>query len=805
MTERSGGFGPCCLLFAALAVWPLRPALAQAPVLVVDEPFDTNARGWNLAPLPNVTSQITGGSLCLRCTQGSVLQLQNLGLTASRDFDLEATIQVSGMALAGLLWGGDDLDGTTADGDARDSYHHRYWALLLDEERRQTTVARHLHGALAAVSAAAPLPGSGRVGTHLLRIERRGLTMRALVDGTERWTTTAPEPAELLPENLVGFYLEGGGELRVEQLRAWEYPRPLVLVAPAPAALRRETLPPPVNAPGTEQYIPVVSPDGQRLYFSRGRRQSSDIYVAQRQSDSTWAAVQPIAALNNANPNSVESVSPDGSTALLRGSYNPDELAATARVSLAQRGADGSWQTPAAVFIQKYPHLSFSRGRVAEYCLASSGLTLLMSISPDEFPTLGDLYASQRQPNGEWSKPQPLGSALNTPYFEGSPYLAPDGLTLYFASDGHPGYGRTDIFVSRRLDDTWIHWSPPQNLGSAINTSQLDVGFSLPAAADYAYLSSGGQIQRLRLPAPARPVATVLVRGQVFDARTRRPLVADIRYERLPAGQPAGQARAAQRDGAYQLALAVGTQYGFRAEAEGYLAASDNLDLPDSLGLRGGTVLMRDLYLLPLQPAAEARVAAGAVRLKTAGPAVPTSPLALAPVAMPAAASVLVPPPAAVAGVAPGAVRLRMAAPAGARPVTLVPVRLAAPVAPATVVLHNIFFVQGRAVLLPGSLPELRRLRQTLLDHSTMVIRLEGHTDVEGPAEPNKVLSQQRVQAVRTYLLKPTTTAATDEAPITEARIQTIGYGEERPVVPNPITEVERRQNRRVELAILAP
>ena len=774
-------------------------AQAQAATLLFDETFDDNRRGWDTSPVATVTRRLEGGAYCFRSSSGGATAMHAQGLTASRDFDLEADLRPSGGALAGLIWGADDL--ANGNDGVRDEYHHRYYALLLDDTGQRGGVARQLHGGLAFVQPLRALPKGGRPGSaHTLRVERRGLTMRALIDGTELWTTTATNPAELLAAPMLGFYFEGPGELRVERLRAWEYPRPLALAAPLAANLKRETLPAPVNAPGEEQQVPVVSPDGRQLYFSRGRRLNADIYVAQRQPDSTWADVRPIAELNNDNPNSIESISPDGNLALVRGSYNAEALQATAEASLTGRGADGRWQTPQPLFIQKYPRLSFSRGRVTEYCLAASGLTLILSISEDEFPSLTDLYASQRQPNGEWSRPQPLGPTLNTPYAEAAPFLAPDGLTLYFASNGHPGYGSADIFVSRRLDDTWTKWSAPLNLGPVVNTPGFDTGFSLSAAADYAYLSSNGEIQRLRLPAPARPVATVLVRGQVFDARTRLPVVADVRYERLPDGLAAGQARAALRDGAYQLALATGRQYGFRAEAEGYLSASDNLDLPDSLGLRGGTVLARDLYLLPLQPVAVTGLSASAVRLQKTALAAPAAPVALVPVAAPGAA---------VAGVAAGAVRVRTApAAAPARPATLAPVRVApapASAAPATVVLHNIFFVQGRAVLLPSSLPELRRLRETLLAHPTMVIRLEGHTDIEGDAAPNQVLSEQRVQAVRKYLLTKPTTAADDEATIAATRIQTIGYGEARPVVPNPTSEAERRQNRRVELAILVP
>src|SRR5690606_21933439 len=76
-----------------------------------------------------------------------------------------------------------------------------------------------------------------------------------------------------------------------------------------------------------------------------------------------------------------------------------------------------------------------------------------------------DIYVCVKQDNGTWGSPIHTGKVLNSPGDEYSPFLSADNKTLYFASNGRPGYGDVDIFMSRRLSDRWDQWSEPVNLG----------------------------------------------------------------------------------------------------------------------------------------------------------------------------------------------------------------------------------------------------------------------------------------------------------------------------------------------------
>ena len=89
----------------------------------------------------------------------------------------------------------------------------------------------------------------------------------------------------------------------------------------------------------------------------------------------------------------------------------------------------------------------------------------------------------------KFAKPE-LIKALSNSGDEISPFLAYDDRTLYFSTDGRGGYGLHDVFISRRLDDTWQNWSEPQNLGESINTPSFDAYLMVSAKGDTAYFSS---------------------------------------------------------------------------------------------------------------------------------------------------------------------------------------------------------------------------------------------------------------------------------------------------------------------------
>ena len=239
-----------------------------------------------------------------------------------------------------------------------------------------------------------------------------------------------------------------------------------------------------------------------------------------------------------------------------------------------------------------------------EFCLAADGKTLLISLQRDESYGNRDMYACFLRDDGTWTAPKNLGPDINTAADEGTPFLAADGKTLYFASDGYSGYGSTDMYLSRRLDDSWQKWSEPENLGPDFNTPDWDAYFTLPASGDYAYFVSQqktigeADIFKVKLPPSLRPSPVVLVVGKVIDGKTGNPVEATIHYEVLPGGKEAGIAHSNPTTGEYKISLPAGALYGFRAEAKGYVAVNENLNLKK---ITEYSEIKRDLKLVPFE------------------------------------------------------------------------------------------------------------------------------------------------------------------------------------------------------------
>ena len=208
--------------------------------------------------------------------------------------------------------------------------------------------------------------------------------------------------------------------------------------------------------------------------------------------------------INNEAHNFAISLSPDGNTLLVGNKYNLDGTMGKG-VSISNfKGTN--WEYPKPINLNDN-----IIGRNVTYSLASNRKVLLMSAERDDSHGKEDIYVFFRINDSTWSDPVNLGVQINTASSEIAPYLAADMTTLYFSTDGRPGYGNTDLFISRRLDESWTNWSEPLNLGPKFNTSGWDAYFTIPASGDYAYYVSTNNsigkedIFKIKLPDALKP------------------------------------------------------------------------------------------------------------------------------------------------------------------------------------------------------------------------------------------------------------------------------------------------------------
>ncbi|RSK46971.1 hypothetical protein EI291_16745 [Hymenobacter rigui] len=447
-----------------------------------------------------------------------------------------------------------------------------------------------------------------------------------------------------------------------------------------------------LNTTTGNELQPVVTPDGNTLYFSRTRysgnkegvTESGDIWMSTSANNGrTWAPATRLDALNTTQNNGVMSVVREGRTLLVRGDYQRDGTFRDEGISRVEREATGKNVKPVAVEIANY----YSAGPATSFYMTPDEQILLLSLERGDSQGANDLYVSRPTTDGLWTEPFNLGGVVNSPGFEFAPWLAPDGKTLYFSSYGHAGYGSADIFVTTRLDETWTRWTEPRNLGAPLNGPGFDAYLSLTADGKQAYYASSrtanGPADLFRTPTGVLPVADtskpaapepvvpavaarMLLTGRTLDAKTRQPLVTEVKIVRLdPNIIFNATARTDATGGSYQFSVPPG-RYRLQATRAGYLTATDTVNMTGSRSVE-----------LALVPAAVG----------------------------------------------------------------------------SSLELPTLIFAQGKYTLLPASYTELNRLARTLQDNPTVNIRLEGHTDNQGRADLNVKLSEDRVAEVKRYLV----------------------------------------------------
>ncbi len=335
---------------------------------------------------------------------------------------------------------------------------------------------------------------------------------------------------------------------------------------------------------------PIISPDGQTLYFSRknypgnmnGKFDDQDIYYSRWEYDG-WNLAKNIGPpLNNEYPNGVSAVSADGNTLLLINRYQRFESGMDLNgVSISKRTKAG-WSFPRQVYIKGY----YNNSRYADFYLSSNGKVLLMAIEQNDSYGDQDLYVSFLEDENIWSHPVNIGNMINTHKAEFSPFLAADDKTLYFASEGHGGYGGSDIYYTQRTDDTWKNWTKPQNLGDNVNSPGWDAYYSIPASGNYAYFVHGKgtaknpmNIYRIALPQELRPEPVVLVKGKVFDAKSQKPIVATFYLEKNNIVEKMPIANTGPHDGRYSLVMPFDSNHSYKVKAEGYEAQFVKVDV----------------------------------------------------------------------------------------------------------------------------------------------------------------------------------------------------------------------------------
>ncbi len=346
------------------------------------------------------------------------------------------------------------------------------------------------------------------------------------------------------------------------------------------------------------EYFPSFTIDGSKMIFTRRVNNDEDFYESNF-ANGKWNTAKPLNGKVNTTFNEgAQNISQDGQLLIFTGCNYP-EGEGSCDLYFSVRTNNG-WSEPQNLgpmvntdFWESSPSLSPDKRDLYFASSMPGGLGGR------------DIWVTHRLPTGRWSRPENLGEAVNTAGDESCPFMHADNQTLYFNSNGHTGYGMTDLFFSKKVNDS--SWVMAENLGYPVNT--IDDQGSLIVAADGRtayYASDGGDtrggldIYTFQLKEDIRPLKTLWVKGKVFDKKTKAGLPSAVELSDVKTKTPVSRLQT-DEDGNYLVTLPVGKDYAFNVNRKGYLFYSDNFSLLDN---KIDSVFVVDIPLQPIEAGA---------------------------------------------------------------------------------------------------------------------------------------------------------------------------------------------------------
>ena len=501
-----------------------------------------------------------------------------------------------------------------------------------------------------------------------------------------------------------------------------------------------------INNPQTSQYRAALTAEENVLVFTRLINGQEDIYFSKKDTTGKWQPAQPLVEINTDGNEGSHCISADGRLLLFTDCGREINGKKSCDIYFSVKTPEGSWSSPR-------PFGGYAINTEAwESQPSLSADNRLLFFASNRAGGYGgiDIWYSKFA-NGKWSTPRNAGPMINTKYDDEMPFLHADGTSFYFMSDGHPGMGGKDLYLSRLENDTVF--SKPENLGYPINTKDNEGTLTVSVDGKTAYYSRNSNEQlalsndrataksskltaqsskhinlySFELPPAVQAHPVTYVKAQVQDAETKKTLVARIEVLDLLTQKIVAQSRT-NDSGVFLICLPIGKNYAMNATREGYAFSSDNFDLIEQHG-----VLQPFLKIILLTPIK-----------KTMDNQKPSTINRQSPTVNP-------------------------------------------------IILKNVFFETAKADLKRESQTELNKLRLLMKENPTMRIEIRGHTDNVGNDTENQILSQRRAKAVYDYLL---------QNGIEATRLTYKGFGKSQPIESND-TEQGRATNRRTEFLIL--
>jgi outer membrane protein OmpA-like peptidoglycan-associated protein len=504
---------------------------------------------------------------------------------------------------------------------------------------------------------------------------------------------------------------------------------------------------------------PTISPDGKRMYYlmekdvtqtkKRGEKTAQAVCFTEKDEQGNWkpfsAAPKPF---NDQRDNAIFWVSADGNTAYMRGAYSDGKP--TGRGISKTSKTENGWSVPTTIQLEGYAQMSVDRYTGASMTI--DGKHMLLYFSEEKNSQLNDIYYSRNLGNDVWSKPAKiLGNISLEDYDEIAPFIAADHKTMYFSSNRPGGSGDYDIWMSKRLDDQWLQWSDPVNLGKNINSEQWDAYFSMDAEGEIGFWATTKNAQGKSDLVTSKLEAWQQAPNKVdLIASILKSDDAELKLNGKISIQVEGDDVIDSVDiveGEAKKSFSFGKKYIISTQIEGHVSKTDTIDLTEY----GLAKEMRKSYIVHPEKPKQLTDAEGNW-IDEKGRILPSN--------------------------SEDSLLIQMYRDGNIEELFNK---------------EGILFDFGKSTLREESVIMLNKIARLLVLVPEIEIDLSAHTDHIGSVKANQTLSENRAESVKNYLISKK---------VNNTQIEAHGYGELKPVASNS-TEVGRQQNRRVEFKVL--
>lgn len=470
-----------------------------------------------------------------------------------------------------------------------------------------------------------------------------------------------------------------------------------------------------------DEYLATLTADEQEIIYTVRRprdentacvfcKTEEDFYWSKK-ADNQWQPRESMGTpINSSYNEGAQSVSPDGNY-LFYTLCNSDQGYGSCDLYWAKR-IGNRWSRP-----RNFGTPVNSSFWESQPTIAPDGKTIYFASNRPGGYGGFDLWKTTMTSEGTFSEPVNLGSNINTENDETAPFIHPDCSTIYFASNGHPGMGGRDLFFATLLADS--SWNKPVNLGYPINTPADELNIFINATGDVAYYASdkdGGEggldLYYFILDEHLRPTPVTYMKGKITDKESGKPLEANIELIDLNKSKTITSTISDPETGEFLACILTGSNLMLNISHPFYLFYSENFKLTETADSL--KPFLKDIYLQKPQTGS-------------------------------------------------------------------------------SIIMRNIFFDFNQSTLQPESFIELDYLVEFLNNNKEIKIEISGHTDNQGSDEINDKLSLERAQSVYNYVVSKG---------ISPERLTYKGYGKRKPIAEND-TEEGRAQNRRTEITIL--